>query len=67
MDDERGLYDKYTTEKGSFLLKPKKDMAARAALRAYAAVTPNDLLRVDITAWIDQLDAELAKKGTSHD
>ncbi len=54
---DRGLYDKYNTPGGSFLLKPLRDKAARIALRAYAKATDDELLAVDLVKWMDRLDA----------
>lgn len=55
-----GLYGKYTVyknEDGSlvtdcFILRPTKDPAAVAALRAYAAATDNAELAADIINWV---------------
>ena len=55
-----GLYGKYTVRKNSdgslvtdcFVLRPNKDLAAVAALRAYAAATDNTELAVDIINWV---------------
>lgn len=55
-----GLYGKYTVlknEDGSlitncFVLRPEKDPAAVAALRAYAATTDNAELADDIINWV---------------
>ena len=55
-----GLYGKYTVRKNSdgslvtdcFVLRPNKDLAAVAALRAYAAATDNAELAVDIINWV---------------
>ena len=55
-----GLYGKYTVRKNSdgslvtdcFVLRPNKDLAAVAALRAYAAATDNAELAADITNWV---------------
>lgn len=44
-----------------FVLRPQKDAAARAALRAYAAATGNKLLAADIRKWLRELEAETAK------
>jgi hypothetical protein len=57
-----GLYNKYTVinkETGEettdrlFILKPDKDPAARAALKAYAAATDNEKLAKDLIHWAD--------------
>ena len=55
-----GLYGKYTVYKNKdgslvsdcFILRPAKDPAAVAALRAYAAVTDNTELAADIINWV---------------
>lgn len=55
-----GLYGKYTVYKNKdgslvtdcFILRPAKDPAAVAALRAYAAATDNAELSADIINWI---------------
>lgn len=61
---EPGLYNKYqiiNRETGqelvgaSFVLKPSNDSAARAALMAYAEVTDNRQLAIEITAWVSSL------------
>ena len=58
--ERAGLYGKYTVYKNSdgslvtdcFILRPSKDPAAVAALRAYAAATDNAELAEDITNWV---------------
>lgn len=58
--ERAGLYGKYTVRKNSdgslvtdcFVLRPGKDPAAVAALRAYAAATDNAELAVDIINWV---------------
>lgn len=58
--ERAGLYGKYTVlknEDGSlvtncFVLRPEKDPAAVAALRAYAATTDNAELADDIINWV---------------
>lgn len=58
--ERAGLYGKYTVlknEDGSlvtncFVLRPEKDQAAVAALRAYAAATDNAELSADIINWV---------------
>ena len=58
--ERTGLYGKYTVRKNSdgslvtdcFVLRPGKDPAAVAALRAYAAATDNAELAVDIINWV---------------
>lgn len=55
-----GLYGKYTVYKNKdgslvtdcFILRPAKDPAAVAALRAYAAATDNAELSADIINWV---------------
>lgn len=55
-----GLYGKYTVYKNKdgslvtdcFILRPAKDQAAVAALRAYAAATDNAELAADIINWV---------------
>ena len=55
-----GLYGKYTVYKNKdgslvtdcFILRPAKDPAAVAALRAYAATTDNAELAADIICWV---------------
>lgn len=55
-----GLYGKYTVYKNKdgslvtdcFILRPAKDPAAVAALRAYAAATDNAELAADIVNWV---------------
>ena len=55
-----GLYGKYTVYKNKdgslvtdcFILRPAKDPAAVAALRAYATATDNAELSADIINWI---------------
>lgn len=63
MNDQR-LYNKYqiiNRETGTeadgqyFVLKPEKDSAARAALLAYASITNNEELAMDITKWLSDL------------
>ena len=58
--ERAGLYGKYTVYKNKdgslvtdcFILRPAKDPAAVAALRAYAAATDNAELSADIVNWI---------------
>ena len=58
--ERAGLYRKYTVYKNKdgllvndcFVLRPAKDLAAVAALRAYAAATDNAELAVDIINWV---------------
>jgi hypothetical protein len=64
-DNSGGLKCKYNVEKldgtpvfDCFVLRPQKDSAARMALRAYAAYTPNQELKKDIYAWLDELEKE---------
>jgi hypothetical protein len=62
LDMGRGLYAKYEVKKNGkpiydcFVLRPDRDAAARAALRAYAKVTPNTLLAVDIHEWLSAIE-----------
>ena len=58
--ERAGLYGKYTVYKNKdgslvtdcFVLRPAKDPAAVAALRAYAAATDNAELAADIINWV---------------
>ena len=58
--ERAGLYGKYTVYKNKdgslvtdcFILRPAKDPAAVAALRAYAATTDNAELAADIIDWV---------------
>ena len=58
--ERAGLYGKYTVYKNKdgslvtdcFILRPEKDPAAVAALRAYAAATDNAELAADIINWV---------------
>ena len=58
--EHAGLYGKYTVYKNKdgslvtdcFILRPAKDPAAVAALRAYAAATDNAELAADIINWV---------------
>lgn len=72
----KGLYVKYEVRKkedgsivdGCFVLRPDRDEAARRALMTYAAVTPNQKLAEDITAWLSSLEGEtdgICKQGKS--
>lgn len=62
----KGLYGKYTVINNDtgeevtdcFVLRPKKDMAARAALKAYARATEDIPLAEDILHWIIKLRSE---------
>jgi hypothetical protein len=45
-----------------FVLRPKKDAAARAALLAYADHTPDKNLARDLRAWITRAYQELTKE-----
>jgi len=57
-----GLRCKYIVRKadtgegvdGCFVLRPDRDRAAVAALRAYATATDNDVLATDILNWVGQ-------------
>lgn len=59
-ESRAGLYRKYTVYKNKdgslvtdcFILRPAKDPAAVAALRAYAATTDNAELAADIINWV---------------
>lgn len=59
-ESRAGLYGKYTVYKNKdgslvtdcFILRPAKDPAAVAALRAYAAATDNAELAADIINWV---------------
>jgi ParB family chromosome partitioning protein len=63
-DSDQGLhikYDVFKVEDGSpvyncFVLRPDKDPAARAALRAYAEATENQTLQSDIYEWLKQIE-----------
>lgn len=58
--ERAGLYGKYTVRRNKdgslvtdcFVLRPAKDPAAVAALRAYAAATDNPELAADIINWV---------------
>ena len=58
--ERAGLYGKYTVYKNKdgslvtdcFILRPAKDPAAVAALRAYATATDNAELAADIINWV---------------
>lgn len=60
MDSYKGLKRKYIVFKSDtgemvencFVLRPDKDHAAVAALRAYAGVTENETLSADIINWV---------------
>lgn len=62
---ERGMYGKYVVRKAGsgeyiedcFVLRPKKDKAAVAALIAYANATQNETLRKDIFKWMERLES----------
>lgn len=64
-DQKKGLYNKYQiinretgqeAEGDYFVLKPAKDPAARAALMAYAEVTDNEQLAMEITFWVSAIE-----------
>ena len=63
-DEYEGLKRKYIVLKADtgelvencFVLRPDKDPAARAALRAYAEATENKQLANDITNWVGKED-----------
>lgn len=67
--ENKGLYVKYDVRKvdtgelvnDCFVLRPDKDRAAFAALRAYAEQTTNDELRKDINQQLDSILAEKTK------
>lgn len=46
-----------------FVLRPDKDPAACAALKAYADATTNNELCEDIREWVAEIEASLAGKG----
>lgn len=60
IDPYEGLKRKYIVRKsdtgeivnGCFVLRPDKDSAAVAALRAYSAATDNEALAADIIKWV---------------
>ncbi len=59
-------YNVFKVENGEpvfdcFVLRPDRDPAARAALRAYAAATQNADLAADLLAWAERLEQEAAK------
>lgn len=60
--DGSGLYGKYYVEKDGepvtecFVLEPRGDAAARAAIQAYADETDDDELARDLRSWVDELD-----------
>jgi hypothetical protein len=47
-----------------FILRPDKDIAARAALMAYAAATDNEELHFDIYSWVEDLEERDAAAAT---
>ncbi len=65
MQHREGLYQKYEVYRsaggdsispgkrvdGCFVLKPREDAAALAAIIHYAELTPDDKLRDDLYAW----------------
>lgn len=63
-DEYAGLKVKYRVFKarnnesveGCFVLRPDKDPAARAALRAYMESTDNQVLREDLEKWLEELE-----------
>lgn len=74
--ERAGLYGKYTVYKNKdgslvsdcFILRPAKDPAAAAALRAYAATTDNAELAADIINWVGTEPNEpLTCKGCIHE
>lgn len=62
-NENRGLHQKYIVLKADtgkevtdcFILRPKKDPAAVAALKEYARVTDNKNLANDILLWIEAI------------
>lgn len=60
MSGEQGLYGKYTVlkdgqrQRNCFVLKPRSDPAARAALEAYADATDDEALEEDIRDWLKE-------------
>ena len=69
MQQDEGLYDKYVVykvrsdgkinsnhERGVFVLKPREDAAARAALMHYANLTPDMELADDLWGWLWDID-----------
>jgi len=64
MSEEKGLYNKYETERGSFLLKPEVDRAAQVALYAYAGATDNQKLRCDLLKWMSYIEEA---EGKNHE
>ena len=61
--DYEGLKRKYVVLKSDtgecvencFVLRPNKDPAAKAALKAYAAATKNEKLAEDIMSWLQSM------------
>ena len=73
--DSQGLYEKYSVVnvktgraiKDCFVLRPDRDRAAAAALRAYAEVTENKALADDIIRWVGPDDQRVRTgKGKWH-
>lgn len=61
LDAINGLYRKYVVRRTDgkpvdfcFVLEPEKDPAARIALRVYAEATPNEQLRKDLLAVLEE-------------
>jgi len=67
MSEEKGLYNKYETECGSFLLKPEVDRAAQVALYAYAGATDNQKLRYDLLKWMSYIEEAEGKTMSSRE
>ncbi len=60
---EDGLYDKYVVTKDGkvvddcFVLRPRNDPAARAAIDEYANVTDSPILSVHLLIWLKDIVA----------
>ncbi|MED0673858.1 hypothetical protein P4S95_27315 [Aneurinibacillus aneurinilyticus] len=67
MSQDKGLHVKYVVTKvdtgetvnNCFVLRPDKDPAALAALKAYAYMTTNSALAEDIFGWIVSIEKEV--------
>lgn len=67
MSEDKGLHVKYIVTKvdtgetvnNCFVLRPDKDPAALAALKAYAYMTTNPDLAADIFGWIVSIEKEV--------
>ena len=62
--EQKGLYNKYTVinnvtgnevSDDLFVLKPKNDPAARAAILVYATVTSHYKLSIDLINWVTRI------------